>query len=283
MLLAQARTLAQRLIAEQRERELITRRIEPDQRLIARQDAIIAGLQKQRETSMLDAIAKTLIAYDIVPGRNGVPQTPSARSVVPGFEGPPWTWTIRYGVEHVRVSLATRSGVVHYPAPTMRERGRTTPDGFTVIWGEFSDPRLLALLLVHELRHFEQFTTPGKGDAWTRAEFELDAYAAERRAMAPMGLDRDRAFEKEMLDFFRAKGRYWMEQRPEVNASPAYGEREGLQLPMAGPVPEEASPVVPVAPLAPPEVDEASSLPPAGRPLTKLPRPSAGRLPWMTR
>jgi hypothetical protein len=66
-------------------------------------------------------------------------------------------------------------------------------------YGAFTSPADLALILHHELTHFEQYTTPGQGDTMTYNEREAAAWRETAWAVHHIGLSEDEArrFESE--------------------------------------------------------------------------------------
>lgn len=64
---------------------------------------------------------------------------------------------------------------------TAKYAGATYADGVTYVYRNAFEngPDFLAQILLHEKVHFEQFTTPGKGDRYSSAEAEQEAYQAE--------------------------------------------------------------------------------------------------------
>lgn len=205
----------------------------------------ISAWQAQHDAKVASAVELTLRTYGIVPVVNGSLRMPRARSVAKDFEGPERIWSIRFGRELALGPIRSNTVEHRYPEPKRDDRGRTFPDGTTVIWGYFGgDSRLLALLLYHELRHFEQFTTPGQGDRWSFADREKDAYGAERRSMGPMGMGKWPAFERYMNGFFRDKliqvDEMRKREKPDSPEAAAYAEAEHPPHSQAWPAPARA-------------------------------------------
>jgi hypothetical protein len=190
-----------------------SRRIEKDAARIVRLEARLKAIHQRRAALMEDAMVRTLVAFELVPTAGGRPVMPSARSVVPGFEGPERVWTLRFGIERLQEPILSNTGPVPHPPVDSADRGRTSADGVTTIWRRYKDPRILAMLLHHELRHFQQFTTRGIGDVNSRAENEIDAYSADFRAMGPLAFAKDPPFEEFMGKFLRGQIAKWTDER----------------------------------------------------------------------
>ncbi len=152
------------------------------------------------------AIHLALTAYGIVPAdADGVPIAPAGVSSMPDEErGLPIVWTPRaqdndqmrpYWDNHGRQKAASTGHQVF---------ALTGSDGMTVVdQSAFRHgPAFLALILSHELIHFQQYTTPGWGSNLTVAEQEVDAWKRTKGNIATLGLaGKAKAFAIDLADY----------------------------------------------------------------------------------
>ncbi|MFI5345429.1 MAG: hypothetical protein ACHQ51_03540 [Elusimicrobiota bacterium] len=165
----------------------------------------IAGLTRQRNLAFDKAIHLTLRAYGIVPAdADGRLISPNGRIVMRGFKGKQAAWIPVADDNIPRFALEPSGKAVEVPRRVYEDGSEpaavTRFDGVTFMFPKsFTTPGMLALTLLHERTHFEQFTTPGKGDKTTEAEREVAAYQAELRQMNQIGLSDE---EKKVMNNF---------------------------------------------------------------------------------
>lgn len=137
---------------------------------------------------MTDIVNRTVALYDIKPG-------PTNGHIVGGdfiYSKPRWSPVFAPEVAQKKVPVPNNPDVVmsaHGPYA-----GITWADG-TVELNEkaFLSPGYLGAVILHELVHFEQMTTVGRGDRMTavRAEIEAHSKSAGREAATVFGLTPD--------------------------------------------------------------------------------------------
>lgn len=81
-----------------------------------------------------------------------------------------------------------------------------------------ASPALLASLIIHETVHFEQYTTPGRGDKMSRFDMDLEAYKVQLASARKIGLNPS---EVRLIGQGMIKGMGWIKAHP--NASPFAG------------------------------------------------------------
>ena len=157
-------------------------------------DRQIQSLIRQRDLARCKAIHMTLAAYGIVPTNSqGRLRMPHGTIVVPLFAGRTATWIAIAGDNKKRQAIkpdgtVTTIDAANDPVTGKEPNGVTDLDGVTTILSETFErdlkgnsirPLDLALLLIHEQRHFKQYVTPGKGDKLHFNAAELDAHQAD--------------------------------------------------------------------------------------------------------
>lgn len=145
------------------------------------------------------AIRYALIAYDIVPvidrGMNWGAETlrpirPVGISVMPDFKGKKITWypVVREDEARKNIYKQSKDG----ESAKYKNGGATTFAGISTIFeGAFESPDELAITLYHEKEHFAQYTTPGRGDKTTQDGRESEAWQAEKKIYADIGIAGD--------------------------------------------------------------------------------------------
>lgn len=131
-------------------------------------------IDKQR-AARTKAIHMTLQAYDLwPPSRSGT-------SVAPMTKGRDITWMPLARGPESRLVRDRNGKSYDLPQPTKKHSGVTYHDGVTYLTQEafLLGPGYLAMVLLHERVHFEQNITPGKGDAMSQAEADVEAYGME--------------------------------------------------------------------------------------------------------
>jgi hypothetical protein len=180
---------------ELRVRENLRRRVGPDYKALAEFDKHTKKLEDERDLHFNRAIRKTLVAYGIVPvASDGRPDMPTGETVFPGAEGRKATWVaISRKNQPLRVILSNGKTKRISMIPE-NKIAATTATGVTLfaperVSGLTADA--LALVLIHEKRHFEAFTTKGEGDVKTQGEREQLAVRAEQDVLDHIGLTND--------------------------------------------------------------------------------------------
>ena len=162
---------------------------------IAELERHMESLKRDRDLARSKAIHLTLVAYGVVPEYDGgKPAMPSGTVVHPSFAGKQATWIAVAGENAPRPVITPKGEEKEIPKAVELITGKepdgvTFPDGVTMIFPQFFEERdahghlpsveALAALLIHEQRHFVQFTTPGQGDKMTWYERELAAHKAD--------------------------------------------------------------------------------------------------------
>jgi hypothetical protein len=147
----------------------------------------------ERNVAFDRAIHQTLAAYQIVPTMDGGLAMPGGRNF--GVDPSRTIYWRPVADDNVGRPAQGPNGKVIYVEP-VRSRlvgkpvlGATAFDGSSAIFPDaFTTPGALAMTLYHEKIHFDQITTEGKGDRWSEAEMELDAYDKEIKRATTMGL-----------------------------------------------------------------------------------------------
>jgi hypothetical protein len=75
----------------------------------------------------------------------------------------------------------------------------------------FASPALLASVIIHETVHYEQYTTPGRGDNMTHAELEMEAYKVQIGSAKEIGLMPD---EVRLIGQGMTNGLQWIRAHP---------------------------------------------------------------------
>jgi hypothetical protein len=226
---------------------------------IAELKLAISDLEKQRDVCRDKAIHLTLRAYDLAPtDSDGRLEMPKGEIVMPHFKGKSATWIPIAGKNTARDAIDARGN--HVTIPPLSQDGRgvffgiTSYDGVTTLLdGSFASPGLLALTLLHERTHFEQFTKTGVGDKLTPGELEVNALETGQHNINAVGLTTTEKATAErilfgdpntgdagQLDFWREKAKHeratrrWVtpwgsgQQAPEFLPNPQ-AHREELQ------------------------------------------------------
>lgn len=162
-------------------------KVKPSARVQLESD--IAALKRQQILEFNHAIHLTLRDYDLVYvdpfDRVKMPQ---GVLVHPGLAGKTATWIPIAAATEER-TLPLKNGDTRVLPVRPEDSALTGADGVTIIKPEaFTTPGLLALTLLHERKHFDQFTTPGQGDKFTSPELEIPAYEAQLYGMTKVGL-----------------------------------------------------------------------------------------------
>lgn len=138
-------------------------------------ERVVIREKDKQSAAYTKAIHLTLTAYDLWPeSRRGT-------SVMP--------WTKDQTVHWVPIGRGPESREVRnkkgdekaVKQPSTGKTGITYSDGVSHILPKAFEngPAYLASVLLHERTHFEQMTTPGKGDQMTKAKSEAEAYKSE--------------------------------------------------------------------------------------------------------
>lgn len=152
---------------------------------ISELDTALYVLERERKAAYNQAMWLTLRAYGIIPFVDNDPLLPYGDSVLRSPQlGKRITWVPIFdeiGPKRRQDYKGDDAGIkVFLP----RNAGNTSSDGVSRIFpGAFDSPAELASYLIHEVRHFWQNTTPGKGDDKTTAELEVEAYEEELRLL----------------------------------------------------------------------------------------------------
>ncbi len=148
------------------------------------------ALAKQRDLEYNIVIRQTMVAYGLVPiEANLKPKMPSGKTVYPNFSDRHISWLVLYMENVPRTSLGNNGeAVVIAPGNATLGGGVTYADGITTIYGRFSTADELAILLRHEQIHFEQLTTKGVGDRFSKSEAERDVREKLIREVGSFGL-----------------------------------------------------------------------------------------------
>ncbi|MCX5795265.1 MAG: hypothetical protein NTY77_07225 [Elusimicrobia bacterium] len=181
--------------------------IDPNRTTVEYLKQRVQALTQERDVARDKAIHLTLAAYGIVPtDKAGRLMMLRGAIVVPDYAGKTATWVVVAGDNAPRSALTPEGSVVTTPKAVDKVTGKepsgvTYLDGVTKILtksfepdpkGNSMSPLDLALLLIHERRHFIQYLTPGKGDKLTFNKAEVDAYLDDLGEIAsqqnPLGL-----------------------------------------------------------------------------------------------
>lgn len=178
-------------------------------------------LKRSRDLSFDKAIHRTLAAYGIVETDEADRlQMPEGRCVISGpFNGETIYWkpVASENTERVYQTPGGRIGI-RRPIKINGAAARGTEDGVTIVYAAaFQSPEYLALVLSHEMDHFGQYTTTGRGDRMTPNEREVDAWSHTKDAIDSLGFDRTTAGEirdqvEDTLKYYKnavAKDRAW--------------------------------------------------------------------------
>lgn len=180
---------------------------DPNKAYMAAQERHLKDLTQGRDLARSKAIHLTLAAYGIVPtDKAGRLIMLRGAIVVPDYAGKTATWIVVAGDNAPRSALTPEGSVITTQKAVDKVTGKepsgiTYLDGVTKILtksfeptpkGNSMSPLDLALLLIHERRHFIQYVTPGKGDKLTFNKAEVDAYLDDLGEIAskqnPLGL-----------------------------------------------------------------------------------------------
>lgn len=162
----------------------------------------IARYEKMRINAHERAMWLTLRAYDIIPFVDNDPILPYGDSVLRSPEkGRRIIWVPKFediGDKPLQDEYGRPAGTRKF---LPRNAGNTASDGVSRMFpSAFESPVQLASYLVHEVRHFWQNTTPGKGDVKTTAELEVEAYEEELKLATENHLGYSREAKKAQLE-----------------------------------------------------------------------------------
>ncbi len=167
----------------------------------------IAKAIEERDLIMTRAIKATLLAYDIVPSRGGVLQMPRGVSAYSRNRGETIEFVPVYnpalGERH---TVQSNTGAERLHGTKPNDKAYTAFNGSVILHKPVSGPRELALILFHERRHFEQYTSPALANL-SYADKEVLAYADTLHVMGKIGYTVGSAEEKEMSGLLDAKRR----------------------------------------------------------------------------
>ncbi len=148
-------------------------------------DRNLVRLKRERKAAYEQAMWRTIKAAEIIPIVDNDPVLPTGVSVEKSKHiGQRVKWVPIFdeiGVKQRQDGSGARAAPKEF---TEKNAGNTASDGVSRIFpGAFENPSALASYIVHEVRHFWQMVTPGKGDGMTAAELEVEAYDEELRLL----------------------------------------------------------------------------------------------------
>lgn len=162
----------------------------------AKYAAQIDSLKKEQEQLYNEAIQLTIKAYEILPPGRKLP-TAEMLKRCPSNTDPQTherdpnkhyyvTWTPMFDL-HTTKDIVNEFGGSEAKDPLLIDWGVTSSDGISRIFPEaFHDPARLASTIIHELKHFDQFTTPAE-QKLTPGQREVDAYDFEQTLFDTLG------------------------------------------------------------------------------------------------
>lgn len=145
--------------------------------------AAIQRLAGDRDAARERALWLTIRAYGILDFRYGEPVLPTAVSVLRSPQnGKEITW-LPIVADSRDYSIQNEVGrTVSTERLGKDESGNFASDGIARIFpSAFTNPATLASTIAHELIHFQQATTRGRGDVLTPGESEVEAYEAQQQ------------------------------------------------------------------------------------------------------
>lgn len=195
-------------------------KISPNRALIAELEREARRLTNRRNIAMTATAKLAIVAYDLsAPDPNGLPINRRGTAVHPSMRGRQATWVVTYqGESRDRQALDARGRPIRLPS-VQNALGQTGVDGYTTLHGTFESPEQLALVLHHELAHFDLYTTRGKGDVLGYYEMEVAAYEASAAALDYFG------FSTALKSRFRAE----IDQGLRENARKALAESRSIR------------------------------------------------------
>lgn len=158
----------------------------------------LSAARLRASASWADLIEQNLVTYGLVTvrpspvGGPGIPQYPDEEMQMGESKGMRRPWKVQFA-QPVEGTVKGEDGKVLRVKDFERfleiTNGMTSPDGTTIVWGErfLKDPHRLAIVLRHELAHYEQFADP-KVEETTWAEREVKAYRRSKAFIKHMGL-----------------------------------------------------------------------------------------------
>lgn len=169
-----------------------------ERKLSQPQQRELAAARLRASASWADVIEKNLVAYGLIKtrpspvGGPGIPQYPEEEMQLGESKGMRRQWKVQFA-QPVEGTVKGKDGKVlrgdDFKKFLEETNGMTSPDGTTIVWGEryLKDPHRLAIVLRHELAHYEQFADP-KVEETTWAEREVKAYRRSKSFIKHMGL-----------------------------------------------------------------------------------------------
>ncbi len=201
----------------------------PDPTYMAEQERHLKDRTRDRDLARSKAIHLTLVAYGVVPEYDGgKPKMPIGTMIDPDFAGKQAAWIAIAGENADRTYINSKGELKKIKKAENKKHeepdGVTSSDGVTIIFPQFFErkdahgnhpsPAALASILMHEQRHFVQFTTPGQADKMTWNEREKSAHDADMGEQFaptnPLGMASDE-FERLKNNEFLAQ-QYYNEQ-----------------------------------------------------------------------
>ncbi|TPW18151.1 MAG: hypothetical protein FD129_88 [bacterium] len=169
-----------------------------ERKLSQPQQRELAAARLRASASWSDVIEKNLVAYGLIKtrpspvGGPGIPEYPDEVMHMGETKEMRRQWKVQFA-QPVEGTVKGEDGKV-LRGDEFREfliitNGMTSPDGTTIVWGEryLKDPHRLAIVLRHELAHYEQFADP-KVEETTWAEREIESYKRSKSFIKHMGL-----------------------------------------------------------------------------------------------
>lgn len=147
----------------------------------------IESFKSDRDRNYSKAAHLVAKVYDIAPN------PPVRNSVLPGFQGTQARWSF-VSMELRPLTVVGADGKVEVRQVPPNAAAISSPDGSVVLSPlafANSDVPMLAAYILHEKRHFEQYTTRGLGDSMSQPDREADAYLTTLMHADILGITQD--------------------------------------------------------------------------------------------